>query len=55
MAKEVISGVAIKTFGNPPNLGIFASMSPNVLDTYSYKLTFTDNLPGNTRCGPTKI
>ena len=39
-----ISGVAITTFGLPPNFSLLASMSPNVLDT--------DSLPGNTLNGP---
>ena len=42
--KALISGVAIKTFGFPPNFSIFASTSPNDL--------LTDNRPGNMRAGP---
>ena len=34
--KLTISGVAINTLGLPPCSGIFASKSPNDLDTYIY-------------------
>lgn len=44
MSNSFISGLAITTFGFPPNFSRFASISPKVLDT--------DNLPGNTLCGP---
>ena len=40
-----ISGVAITTLEFPPNLSIFASASPKVLDT--------ESLPGRTLRGPT--
>lgn len=46
ISKLIISGYAITTFGFPPNYGILASASPNVLDT--------DSLPGNTLKGPIK-
>jgi len=36
--KVVISGLAIKTLGFPPNLTIFASISPNALETFENKL-----------------
>ena len=44
---DLISGVAITTFGLPPNFANLASASPKVLDT--------DNLPGKTLNGPTII
>lgn len=44
---DFISGVAITTFGFPPNLAIFASASPKVLDT--------ESRPGSTLKGPTTI
>jgi len=40
-----MSGSALTTFGLPPLNSNFASGSPKVLQT--------DNLPGNTRIGPT--
>lgn len=41
---SLISGVAITTFGFPPYFSLFASISPNVLETLS--------LPGKTLYGP---
>ena len=40
----MISGIGITHLGFPPYLGSLASISPIVLET--------DNLPGNTLCGP---
>lgn len=42
--KCVISGVAITTFGFPPNCSTFACASPNVRET--------ESLPGKTLIGP---
>jgi len=51
--KVVISGFAIKTLGFPPNLAIFASISPNALETFQKVLMrtskqkfITESLPG---------
>lgn len=44
MAKQLISGYALTTFGMPPYYGNLASASPSVLDTA--------NRPGSTLWGP---
>ena len=44
LSKYFISGIEIITFGFPPNLGSFASISPIVLETL--------NFPGDTLKGP---
>ncbi len=36
--KALISGVGITTLGFPPYFGNFASISPNVLETYHLEL-----------------
>jgi hypothetical protein len=58
--KVVISGFAMRTLGFPPNLAIFASISPKALDTFEKKLTtmtqrkFTESLPGRILKGTLK-
>ena len=36
----------MRTLGFPPKEGIFASTSPNALETYIIKYLLTANLPG---------